>query len=105
MSSNDARGFSRFFFVHFDFANVIDRAARRLARGAHTAPSLGPWPPATPHGLGPHPGSYKTGAKNIYDQKIPKVQGICYCFACLKPHGLFRFPAGDHYGKGKSIRK
>jgi hypothetical protein len=63
-------------FRSFDFANVIDRAARRLARGAHTAPSLGPWPPATPHGLGPHPGSYKTGVKNIYDQKSRRSKGF-----------------------------
>jgi len=32
-----------------------------------------------------------------------KVQGICYCFACLKPHGLFRFLAGDRHAKDKSI--
>src|SRR5215475_2381366 len=36
----------------FVFATAIDRAARRLARGAHTAPSLG-WRPPGGHGLDP----------------------------------------------------
>src|SRR5215831_1486146 len=33
------------------------------------------WTPA-PDGQRPPPASYKTGAKNIYDQKIPKAKGF-----------------------------
>jgi hypothetical protein len=53
----------------------------------------------TARGLGQAGGSisYYEGAKNMYDPKIPKLQGFAIAFARY-------FLVGDHYAKGKSIR-
>jgi len=45
----------------------------------------------------------KAWGKNIEDPKIPKVQDLLL-LCSLMPHSLFRFLAGDHYAKGKSIK-
>jgi len=65
-------------FSAFRFCNLLDCAffnARVTARGGCAALALEGWTPP-PGALGLPPASYKTGAKNIYDQKIPKVQGF-----------------------------
>src|SRR5262245_23908443 len=78
--SNGAQSFSRFAFARFRFAPAIDCALHGERAGGGTPWALGGHP-LTPLSRA-SPASYKTGAKNIYDQKIPKVQGVCYCFAC-----------------------
>jgi hypothetical protein len=37
-------------------------------------------------------------------QRPGKRPPECYCFTLQSPHKLYRFCAGGHYAKGKSIR-
>src|SRR5262249_52838813 len=86
----------------FVFVNVLDRAVRASVWGRGLR-SLGYGHPPPPMARPPPPQPIRPQLK-IYRTKNPEGPRICYYFACLKPHGLFRFLAGDHYGKGKSIR-
>src|SRR5262249_24521826 len=100
-------GFPRFNFAlfvfafRFSFARGGAHSARRrrgCARGREALATPGPPCPGHPPRLLINPTQKYLGPKN------PEGPRICYCFACLQPHRLCRFLAGDHYGKGKSIR-
>src|SRR6516162_3209839 len=57
-------------------------------------------PPACPGGT---PRAMNEVCQKYLGPKIPKAQGFAVALLA-KAHRLFRFLAGDHYGKGKSIR-
>src|SRR5262249_2103543 len=99
------RGFQRF---EFCFLRIERR--RLIVRAAENAAIPGRWP-AMGGNSGPPGGLDRPGGLFliIRGPKIYMIQKsrrpkdlLLLCF--LKPHRLFRFLVGDHYGKGKSIR-
>jgi len=50
-----------------------------------------------------YPSRIKLGVSKICGTRKLEGSRICYCFA-RESLRLFRFPAGDHHAKGKSIR-
>src|SRR5215470_15935466 len=99
ISFNSRRGFFRFVFANC--ASAIDRAARFFKR-------VGWWRLigiADPH---PHMASTPPRAlirplQKICRSKKPRRSKDLLLLCPLKPHRLFRFLAGDHYAKRKSI--
>jgi len=89
------------FFPSFSF---VLRAERR--GDAHRRRLLSPmgWLTRHPPWPGPHPSRGLRSGSEISRTEKSRGSKDLLLLCSLMPHRLFRFLAGDHYGKGKSIR-
>jgi len=88
--------FCSFRFCASSFAFCVNHAAGVL-------PWAMGWLTPRPRWTGPPPPRAANPHRKYAGPKIPKPKDLLL-LCLLMPHRLFRFLAGDHYGKGKSIR-
>ena len=93
-------------FQRFSVAIFCQRcapSARRRDGIRRATPSAMGWPDRPPPWTRPPRPPLIRVSQKYLGPKIPKVRGFAIALLAT-PHRLFRFLAGDHYGKGKSIR-